>query len=48
MIHDAMLQEVEKIHEIVDQHFREERQPDPKIEKIMADFDAKLPSRPQA
>ena len=48
LIHDAMLQEVRQIEEIVNRHFREERPPDPAIEKIMAEFDAKLPSRVQA
>jgi hypothetical protein len=48
LIHDAMQQEVRQIEEIVNRHFREERPPDPAIEKIMAEFDAKLPSRVQA
>ena len=48
LIHDAMLREVQKIHDIVDQHLEDESTPDPEMDKIMADFDAKLPARPQA
>ena len=38
-----MLQEVQKIQEIVNRHLKEECPPDPEMEKFMADFDAKLP-----
>jgi hypothetical protein len=48
LIHDAMLQDVQKIEEVVNRHLDEENPPDPEMEKLMAEFDAKLPSRVQA
>ena len=38
LIHDAMLQNVQKIEEIVNRHLDEENPPDPEIQKILEDF----------